>query len=115
MDELNGILVFHRKSDADTLTALDGDGAGVIWTFAPSSPAVLLQSLRRLRRASAKRMRWTRKIHLRSQSMGKIDAVGICLLPDLQQHVYRLDNGELLQVKQMHDESVDAARDAFND
>lgn len=84
---------FYTRSDADVVCALDGEGAGVLWTLPPNSPDALRRAVRQLRRAKATRMQWTRRLRLSSRSQGMLDAVGIYVVPGGSQRVYRLDTG----------------------
>lgn len=38
-------------------------------------------------------MQWTRRLRLNSHSQGMLDAVGVYVMPDGDQRVYRLDTG----------------------
>ena len=92
-NDITRIRAFYRRSDADIVCALDGEGAGVLWTLPPNSPDTLRRAVRQLRRAKATRMQWIRRLHLSSRSQGMLDAVGIYVMPDGGQRVYRLDTG----------------------
>ena len=91
--DINSIRAFYSRSDADIVSALDGDGAGVLWTLPPNSPDALRRAVRQLRRAKATRMQWTRRLRLNSRSQGMLDAVGVYVIPNGDQRVYRLDTG----------------------
>lgn len=84
---------FYQRSNADVLEALDGEGAGVLWTIPPCSPEALKQAIRQLTKCKATRIRWTRKLRLNSRGDGEIEAVGIYLLPNMDQRIFRMDAG----------------------
>ena len=82
---------FYMRSNADIISALDGKGAGVLWTIPPGSPDSLRSAVRHLRRAHATKVRWIRRLRLQSRSEGQIEAVGVYVLPGVEQRVFRLD------------------------
>lgn len=90
--DIDQIAAFYRKSNADIISALDGKGAGVLWTIPPGSPDSLRSAVRHLRHAHATKVRWIRRLRLRSRSEGQIEAVGVYVLPNVEQQVFRLDN-----------------------
>ena len=94
---------FYTRSNADIVCALDGEGAGVLWTLPPNSPDALRRAVRQLRRAKATRMRWIRRLRLSSRSQGVLDAVGVYVMPGGRQRVYRLDNGAEFSCKPITD------------
>jgi hypothetical protein len=110
MTDIRNFMEFHERANADTVEALDGDGAGVLWTIPPCSPEALKQALRQLTRCKATRIRWTRKVRLNSRKDGPIDAIGIYLLPGMEQRVYRQDTGKEIETGLLMDECVAVAQ-----
>lgn len=92
-NDITRLRAFYGHSDADIVCALDGEGAGVLWTLPPNSPDALRRAVRQLRRAKATRMQWIRRLRLSSRSQGMLDAVGIYVIPGGNQRLYRLDTG----------------------
>lgn len=106
--DIEKVAEFYGRSSADILTALDGQGAGVLWTIPPRSPEALRNAVRQLRRVHATRLRWIRRLRLESRSEGRIEAVGVYLLPGVEQRVFRLDNHLLeLSCPVLRDECLD--------
>lgn len=94
MTTMEEIMEFYQHSDADILEVLDGEGAGTVWTFPACSPEVLKQAVRHLTRSKTTRIRWMRKVRLKSKALGKLEAVGIYIIPPMTQRILRLDTGE---------------------
>jgi hypothetical protein len=92
-NDITRIQAFYKRSNADIVSALDGEGEGILFTLPPNSPDALRRAVRQLRRAKATRMQWIRRLRLSSRSQGILDAVGIYIRPDGDQRVYRLDTG----------------------
>jgi len=103
MTTIEDIIEFYGHSNADVLEAMDGEGAGVIWTIPPCSPEGLKQGIRQLIRSKATKIRWIRKVRLNSRSAGPIEAVAIYRLPGIEQQVFRLDTGEEIVVGPLRD------------
>ena len=97
---------FYQHSEADILEVLDGEGAGTVWTLLPCSPQALRRGIRQLMRSQTTQIRWIRKLNLNSPTCGKIEALGIYRLPNLEQHVYRLDTGEEVKVGLLTDDCL---------
>ena len=91
--DITRIRAYYGRSNADIVCALDGEGAGVLWTLPHNSPDALRRAVRQLRRAKATRIQWTRRLRLSSRSQGMLDAIGIYVVPGISQRVYRLDTG----------------------
>lgn len=107
--DIDQIAAFYRKSNADIISALDGKGAGVLWTIPPGSPDSLRSAFRQLRRAHATKVRWIRRLRLRSRSEGQIEAVGVYVLPDVEQRVFRLDTCREFPYPILRDECLTTA------
>ncbi len=108
-NDIAKIMAFYQRSKADIVSALDGDGAGVIFTLPPCSPDALSRAVRQLRRGGATKMQWIQRLRLQSRSQGDIEAFTITVLPDLIQQVYRLDTGEEISCGPLKDHCMDAA------
>lgn len=91
--DITRIRAFYCRSNADIVCALDGEGAGVLWTLPPNSPNALRRAVRQLRRVKATQVQWTRRLCLSSRSQGMLAAVGVYVVPGGGQRLYRLDTG----------------------
>ena len=113
MTNIEDIMEFYQRSNADVLEALDGHGAGILWTIPPCSPEALKQAIRQLTRCKATRVRWIRKLRLNSRAKGNIEAIGIYLLPDMEQRIMCLATGEEIAVGLLRDECFVTAQMMF--
>ena len=107
--DIEKIAAFYRRSSADLLSALDGQGAGVLWTIPPGSPEALRAAVRQLRRTYATKLRWVRRLRLNSRSEGNIEAVGVYILPEVSQRIFRLDTRREISCTILRDECLTVA------
>jgi hypothetical protein len=108
MTTIKGSIEFYKRSSADILVALDGDGAGTLWTIPPCSPDALRQGIRQMVRTHTTRVQWTRKVRIRSRANGSVDAVAVYELPAGAQKVFQLDTAEEIQVGLLRDACLEA-------
>ena len=94
---------FYKHSNADVMTAMDGDIEGILWTLPSCSPDAVKQAIRQLVRCKATRIQWVRRVRLHSKSRGVIDAIAIFILPDMKQSIYGLDTGEEMKTEKLND------------
>ena len=114
MTNIEDIMEFYQRANADVLEALDGEGAGVLWTIPACSPEALKRAIRQLTTCKATRIRWTRKLRLHSREEGTIEAIGIYLLPNMEQGIFRMDTGGEIKIGLLRDDCFAIAQATFS-